>query len=667
MIRIAWRGLAGWADLAETMTDISSFADSCIVHSLSFLYDFQSSVYGFPASKDGSSQHLVVIGMGKLGARELNFSSDIDLIFAYPEVGETTGKGEKTSNHEFFNGLCRRLIKTIGEATADGMVFRVDLRLRPYGENGPLVVSFDAMEDYYQSQGREWERYAWIKARVIADNGGEGKKLLQMLKPFVYRRYLDYGVFESLRDMKRMISAEEKRKGFKNNIKLGSGGIREIEFFAQVFQLIRGGVAPVLQERRLQVALQRLFQEKCISSEICETLLSAYEFLRNTEHRLQEFSDQQTHNLPSDAIGLERLAASMGFESDKDFSFCLKQHMETVHLHFNSILEDETSSETKTYDQEQLLRLEHIWHSSIKDDESKRVLSDIGYENPEEVLYLLTCLKNDPATYSLGKKGRERLDRLMPVVLRETGRSKQPVFAIKKIIDLIKTIERRTCYISLLLENPMVLKQLIELATASPWILSFLSLHPVLLDQLIDPRMLYSCAEKDELQIELENRLKTLDPDDLELQIQELCIFKQINILRVAASDISGATPLMRVSDHLTNIAESVLRKVFDLSWQYLVKKHGLPYCHHHGSSLDKGFVAIAYGKLGGIELGYGSDLDLVFLHAGANGQTTGGEKPIDNNQFFARLGQRVIHMLTARTPAGLLYNVDMRLRPSGS
>jgi len=667
MIRIAWRDIAGWADLAETMSDLSAFADACIVHTLSCLHKQHSCIYGIPVSKKGHSQYLVVIGMGKLGAAELNFSSDIDLIFAYPDTGETTGTEKKISNDEFFTKLCRRLVKVLGEATDDGQVFRVDLRLRPYGENGPLVMDYDAMENYYQYQGREWERYAWIKARIITDKNCSGNRLLHILNPFVYRRYLDYGVFESLRDMKQMISVEEKRKGLRNNIKLGAGGIREIEFFAQIFQLIRGGVVPVLQERCLHKALKLLSQEKYISSDVCEKLLCAYDFLRNTEHRLQEFSDQQTHDLPSDPAGSDRLAASMGFESYKYFSSCLDQHMQTVHLNFNNLLEDGEPDKKTEYDEKRLLMLENIWLNSINDNECKEVLSDIGYEKPEEVLQLLTCLRDDPATYSLSKKGRERLDKLIPIVLKETGLSKQPVFAIKKIFDLIKAIERRACYISLLLENRIVLKQLVKLATASTWILSFLSHHPVLLDELIDPRILYSFAKKDTLETELKNRFNTLDPDDLELQIQELCIFKQVNILRVAACDITGASHLMRVSDHLTDIAESVLNKVFELSWDFLAEKHGIPACLHKQNKLDKGFVAIAYGKLGGIELGYGSDLDLVFLHAGTKGQTKGSKKPVDNNQFFSRLVQRAIHILTARTPAGLLYDVDMRLRPNGS
>ncbi len=667
MVRIAWRDLAGSANLSETMDDLSALADACIDQAVFFLYQWQCLKYGIPTAHDGSHQRLVVMGMGKLGGEELNFSSDVDLIFAYPETGITQGGLESINNEEFFVRLCRQLIKIIGATTPDGVVFRVDVDLRPYGESGPVVMSFDAIEEYYQEQGREWERYAWIKARVVAGDKDTGETLLKSLKPFVFRRYLDFGVFESLRKMKQKISLEVKRKGMTNNIKLGYGGIREVEFFGQIFQLIRGGVTPSLQERRIQKTLKILTNENYISKKVCDELTGAYIFLRNAEHRLQEFSDQQTHVIPSDSVAKMRLAASMGFDTTEAFDRQLEKHRKIVHSHFDKLLEAKDSESTDDRTKEIKNGLESIWENLLEDKNRQKILLAAGYENFDEVERLLDHLRKHPATRSLSSDGRQRLDRLMPLMLEEIGRSEHPIVVLNRIVDLIKTIEQRTNYLALLLENPTAIVHMVNLVSASPWIVSFLSRHPVLLDELLDPRTLYRPPEKPELQKEIRKRLDLASNQDFEHQIQELCIFKQVNTLRVAAADVTGALTLMRTSDHLTEIAETVLKEVVELSWSHLVEKHGAPTCQMDGMEIGRGFSVIAYGKLGGIELGYGSDLDMVFLHAGTKGQTFGGKHPIDNQQFFARLGQRVIHILTTHSAVGKLYEPDMRLRPSGS
>ena len=664
MVRIAWRDLTGLADLAETMSDLSAFADACIDHTLSILYDRQCTKFGIPTGSDNLPLRLIVIGMGKLGGHELNFSSDVDLIFAFAEQGKTKQGPKSISNEEFFLRLCRQIIRIIGRATSDGFVFRVDTRLRPFGENGPLCMSFDAMEQYYQRQGREWERYAWIKARVVAGDKEAGKQLLEKLNPFIYRRYLDFGVFGSLRDMKKKISFEVKKKGMKENIKLGPGGIREIEFFGQVFQLIRGGVVPALQERRIEKVLRILAEESYFPQNVCDELLQAYEFLRKTEHRLQEFNDQQTHKLPSDPVDRERLAASMGFDSYKIFCEHLEKHTKNVHVHFMALLETRDSKEKDEIASDEL---DNIWLGLTDDEHSGQNLLNAGYKRPEEVIRLLDHLRNDLATRALSTEGRRRLDKLVPLVLKEISTVEQPDITLNRIVDLIKTIERRTSYLALLIENPSALTHLVKLSCASPLITSLLAGHPVLLDELLDTRTLYVPPAKDELNAQLKKKLEQVSTHELEYQIEQLCIFKQANTLHVAAADVTGSLPLMRVSDHLSYIAETVLNEVVDLAWNHLVEKHGTPTCLLDGKKCDRGFVVIAYGKLGGIELGYGSDLDLVFLHAGSGGLATGGIQPIDNAQFFARLGQRVVHILTAHTRAGNLYEIDMRLRPSGS
>ncbi len=666
MVRIAWRDLSGRAVLEETLAELSAFADTCIDGSLSVLYDLQCSVEGTPRAKNGTRQNLTVFGLGKLGGRELNFSSDVDLIFAYPEAGRTDHPEQPRSNDAFFVRLCRNLIKTLSEITADGQVFRVDMRLRPDGENGPLAMSFENTEEYYQLHGREWERYAWIKARAVAGDLTAAKSLLQRLKPFIYRRYLDYGAFDSLRDMKHKISIEVKRKGLANNIKLGPGGIREIEFFGQVFQLIRGGVIPGLQDQGILHILDTLVIENFIEPNTRDELRASYCFLRNTEHRLQEFSDQQTHDLPQKFETRLRLSLAMGFDDWASFSSCLKQHTDIAHHHFSNLLASQQPETTVNCNRENNQELECLWASGSEDEQARLELSNAGFKAPDAVIKLLDQYKDSPGTRALSREGRTKIDRLIPMILKATAASPQPDLALKRLIALLETIQRRTNYVSLLLENPSALEHLIRLANASPWIITFLSRHPVLLDELIDPRTLYAPPKKDVLREDLNRRLNKIESGDLEYQIETLCIFRQVNELRVAAADITDVLPLMRVSDHLSDIAETLLETVVSLSWEHLVAKHGQPSASLNGNPCEKGFAVIAYGKLGGLELGYGSDLDMVFIHAGDKGQTS-GDRPIENSQFYARLGQRVVHLLTTHTAAGRIYEIDMRLRPSGS
>jgi glutamate-ammonia-ligase adenylyltransferase len=604
------------------------------------------------------------LGLGKLGARELNFSSDVDLIFAYPQTGSTSGNEQSTGNEDFFTRLSRRLIKVIGQPTADGFVFRVDARLRPFGESGPLTMDFDAMEQYYQQQGREWERYALIKARAVAGDIDAGKRLLEKLHPFIYRRYLDYSAFESLREMKQMIARDVKRKGMDSNIKLGPGGIREIEFFGQMFQLIRGGVTPALQDTAIINVLKALESEHHIPPGVCDELIDAYMFLRHTENRLQAFSDQQTHRLPSVDNDRLRLAAAMGFNDLEPFISELNRHRQVVHAHFQMLLE---SSDAEEHQNEADAPMDAIWQDGAGTRSIDEILLQMGYQQPQEVRQLLEYLRNAPETKSLSSRGRQRLDKLVPRFLKEIGLQKNSLETLRRVVDLIKTIERRTSYLALLVENPTALTHLVKLSNASPWIATFLARHPVLLDELLDPRTLYLPPQKKEMKSGLRQRLAQVPLEDLEYQIEQLCIFKQVNVLRVATADVTGTLPLMRVSDYLSEIAECILGEVVDLAWNHLVAKHGTPVCRLGNKACGQGFAVIAYGKLGGLELGYGSDLDLVFLHAGTQEQTSGGKTAIDSAQFFNRLGQRVIHILTSHTRAGKAYEIDTRLRPSGS
>jgi glutamate-ammonia-ligase adenylyltransferase len=663
MVRIAWRDLTGSADLAATTSDLSDLAEACLGQALTWLYARQCSAKGAPIAGDGTPMGPVVLALGKLGARELNFSSDIDLIFAFPGGVEPHELPSAVDPEDFFTRLCRRLVHVIGQTTAEGLVFRVDLRLRPFGDNGPLVLGFDAMERYYQEQGRDWERYAWIKARAVAGDTLAGHELLKRLHPFVYRRYLDFGAFESLRAMKHMIAQDVARRGMQDNIKLGRGGIREVEFFGQMFQLIRGGVSPELQRGPIREVLAALAADGHVAAAVCRELDAAYVFLRTVEHRLQEAADQQTHELPSDPLGQARLAASLGFDSHDAFLAALDRHRDTVHGQFQLLLESPEADRSHRHPDD---GIGDIWHQKTDAAEASAVLAQMGYLPPAEALQILNDLHDDAATRALSPTGRQRLDRLMPLVVAEAGRAGHPLTALRRLADLIRAVERRTSYLALLLEYPAALSHLVKLADASPWIASLLSQHPVLLDELLDPRTLYRPPAREALEAEIKRRLGRAPEEDLEAQIEALCIFKQINVLRVAAADVSGRLPLMRVSDYLSDIAEVAVNAVVDLAWQHLVDRHGMPDCRLEGVPCERGFGIVAYGKLGGLELGYGSDLDLVFLHAGADGQTRGGPHPIDNAQFFNRLGQRVIHLLTSHTRAGRVYEIDMRLRPSG-
>jgi len=666
MVRIAWRDLCGWASVPEVMANLSSLADAVLEITLRILTDWQVTRLGQPVDNNGCHQYLVVIGMGKLGAKELNFSSDVDLVFAYPTAGAAS---RKISNDEFFTRLGRQLIRVIHTPTNNGFVFRVDMDLRPFGNSGPLVMHFDAMEDYFVSQGREWERYAWIKARVAAGDKTAGDDFLKRLKPFVFRRYLDYGVYESLREMKTGISTDIKRKGVRDDIKLGPGGIREIEFFGQVFQLLRGGVIPTLQQRPILKVLAGLAEGKIISTSVAKALSEAYLFLRGVENRLQMHNDQQTHRLPTDDLGWWRLGLSMGFDDISDFRQALEKYSQTVQSHFEALLEPERNGSAAGIGHEDIKALKNLWHRirSDPDDEAENVLSTAGFNDSHYVIRLLNHLDTLPATQTLSREGRRRLDRLIPLVLKTTGAAEHPEQTLSRILDLIGTIETRSVYLAMLLENPEGINLLVRLAEASPMIVTLLAKHPVLLDELLDPRLLYDPPQRTELEKDIAHRLAAIPADDLEFEIETLCVFKQVSTLRIAASDVTGKLPLMNVSDRLTDIAEIILTTVVNLAWEHLVARHGRPVCDLEETPLERGFAVIAYGKLGGLELSYSSDLDLVFLHAGRSGQTTDGQRPIDSAQFFARLGQRVIHLLSTRTRAGMLYDIDMRLRPDGS
>ena len=662
MLRIAWRDLAGWAPLEETLTDLSDLADACIQGGLERLSLWQSADTPQPKTTHGKPASLIVLAMGKLGAHELNFSSDIDLIFAYPDALPGR-KRNALGPEEYFTRLGQSLIQVLSDVTHDGFVFRVDMRLRPYGSAGALVCSFEALEEYYQFQGREWERYAMIKARPVTGEAQDVEALMQLLRPFVYRRYLDFEAFNALRDLKQQIQREVERKGQQDNIKLGPGGIREIEFIAQAFQLVRGGREQSLRKRGVIEVLNTLASLQLISQRACDELVEAYMFLRRAENRLQEMQDRQAHHLPDADPDQSQLALAMGYPGWKKFGLALYKYRNCVERHFHQVFalpQSEVPASSSS--------LQEVWLQEDEGGQAVKMLAEAGYADADEALRWLRQLRTGTAPRYLGTQGRERFDALVPMVIAAVAGQNNAAEVLGRLVHILEQVAGRTTYLALLQENPMALTQLVKLCAASPWIAQQIARFPLLLDELLDPRTLYSRLDQELLQEELAQRLEGIPQADLEQRMDRLRQFRHGMVLRIAAADIAGAIPVAVVSDELTAIAQVILGEVLKQSWMDMLARHGKPLCKVRGKQREVAFIIIAYGKMGGIELGYGSDLDLVFLHdSDGKAQKTDGKKPVDNAVFFARLGQRIIHALETYTGAGVLYEVDMRLRPSGN
>ncbi|MDR9467568.1 bifunctional [glutamate--ammonia ligase]-adenylyl-L-tyrosine phosphorylase/[glutamate--ammonia-ligase] adenylyltransferase [Marinospirillum sp.] len=675
MLRLLWRDAqqaGNHRSVWQTAAEMSWLADTTVEAALGWLEEHYSPAWGRPYPR-GTTQtqidsgevrplRLVVLGMGKLGALELNLSSDIDLIFAFAHSGETLGGRRSFDNQEYFTRLGQKLITALDKMTADGYVFRVDMRLRPYGDAGALALGFSALLEYYQDQGRDWERYAMIKARVIAGDQQEGARLLSELRPFVYRKYLDFSAIESLRAMKAMINREVKRRGLDNNIKLGRGGIREVEFITQVFQLIRGGRDTELQERSIRKVLPVIAGLGLMPQQAADELLQDYAFLRDLEHALQGLDDRQTQLLPEGDLAQQQIAFRCGFQSWADLMAQLEQVRDQVRQHFDAVIADPEEEESLETDDD----LSSLWTDELDKAQAEKLLAEKGFLQPEASFRLLKTLRDSKQTASMQKVGKERLDNLMPLLLAAVTEAKNPDTALERILWLVEAVLRRTAYLVLLTENPEALQQLVKMCSASPWLAEQLSKMPILLDELLSPDTLYSPADKQRLQDELRQHLSRIPEDDMEALMEALRYFRHANVLRVAASDIVAQRHLMKVSDYLTFIAEVIVESVMHSAWRDLTRRYGRPQLAN-GEAADPGFIIVGYGKLGGIELGYGSDLDLVFIHDGHPTAGSDGPKSLDSVTYYSRLGQRIIHFLSTVTPSGQLYEVDMRLRPSGN
>ncbi|PWC13822.1 bifunctional [glutamate--ammonia ligase]-adenylyl-L-tyrosine phosphorylase/[glutamate--ammonia-ligase] adenylyltransferase [Brenneria corticis] len=663
LVRIAWSQTLRTSTTEQTLRQLSELAETLIIAARDWLYQACCREWGTPVNGQGAAQPLLILGMGKLGGGELNFSSDIDLIFVYPENGQTQGGRRELDNAQFFTRLGQRLIKVLDQPTVDGFVYRVDMRLRPFGDSGPLVLSFAAMEDYYQEQGRDWERYAMVKARLLGGmDDAYSQELRSTLRPFVFRRYIDFSVIQSLRNMKGMIAREVRRRDLRDNIKLGAGGIREIEFITQVFQLIRGGRESGLQERALLPTLRHIGELGLLAPPQVDELGEAYRFLRRLENLLQAIADEQTQTLPEDELDRQRLAWGMGFADWAQLQQALLQHMLAVRRVFDDLIGDDAPDSD---DIPEHASYRSLWQDRLDEADLASLTPHLTESVREKLLRAVIEFRHDVAKRTIGPRGRDVLDQLMPNLLAEACARQDADTILSRLTPLLLGIMTRTTYLELLLESRPALAQLVRLCAASPMVASQLARYPLLLDELLDSATLYQPIAPDAYVDELRQYLLRVSEEDEEQQLEALRQFKQAQLLRIAAGDIAGALPVMKVSDHLTYLAEAIIAAVVQQAWGQMAARYGQP--AHLRQREGRGFAVIAYGKLGGWELGYGSDLDLVFLHDCPSEVMTDGERSIDGRQFYLRLAQRVIHLFSTRTSSGILYEVDARLRPSGS
>ncbi len=662
MLRIAWRDIVAAASVRETLRDVSILADACIRAAARAARTQLADTFGVPRTAAGAEAELVVLGMGKLGGRELNFSSDVDLVFLFEGAGETDGP-RSIDNQDYFTRLGRELIRLLDARTEEGFVFRVDMRLRPFGDSGPLVVSLASLEDYLHQHGRDWERYAWIKARAIVGEKAYEAANQEFVRPFVYRRYLDFGVFESLRDMKTLIAREVARRDLQDDLKLGMGGIREVEFIVQSMQLVRGGSDRRLQCAGLLEVMPMLKGTKSLSGEEVTELTDAYLLLRKAENAVQMIRDEQQHSIPSEPSDRARLCLNLGVTGWPAASARIETVRRSVTRQFESLLLGGPEAQRKIG--EEALG----WLESEGVDVAQE-LAQSGFPAAEipAVAGQLELYRHAAPYRRLDEAGRRRLRVILQRLLNRAASHAAPATVVERVLRVLDAIGARSSYLALLKEQPPALDRLIDVCAISGFLARQIAEFPLLLDELIDANAFDELPSRDGFIRELEARTERLPADDPEREVEALRTFQKVAVFSTALADLTGRLPLMRVSDRLTDIAELIVQCCMDLAWQQMTKMHGVPHCGESRDAARTVKVAVAgYGKLGGWELGYGSDLDLVFLHDSAGEyQQTDGARPIDNGVFFLRLGQRIVHLLTMHSAAGRLYEVDMRLRPNG-
>ena len=643
ILRVMYRDLNGLADLNEVMQTTTNLAEIAIQTAVKFHYEWLRASNKVPC-------RFIVVGMGKLGGCELNVSSDVDLIFAFEQ---NPNWPSDTSEQDFYNQLGKKIIAALGEATEDGFVFRVDMRLRPFGSEGVLVPNLDALEDYYQNNGREWERYAWIKGRVVVGSQGSVDK---HLKPFVFRKYLDYGAINSMRDLKLQIHQDLNSRGKQDDIKLGRGGIREIEFIAQVFQLIRGGqdaslqIKPTLQALKL-LKIKGLLPEKTVSE-----LVEAYVFLRNLEHRLMYVDDAQTQELPKTDEAQTRITKAMNFADWEQLLTQLNQHRKNVQQHFDATFNEQNQHANKLEITKAAPWFDAVWQGALINDSALQALFNAGYSDAAHTLQQLQLLRNSSRYLRLPELSRQRFDVLMPLVIKQASLETNADAALLRIINLLENICGRASYLALLAEFPQALHLVVQLCAASPWLAQYLAAHPILLDELLDTQNLYAAPDFVAMQQTLTQKMAEL-AGDTEAQMNAMRHFKHAAIMRFAAQDVANKRTLEVLSDYLSALADVILRSSLPAIWQNLSLKS----CNFKHRT-EPQFAVIGYGKLGSKELGYVSDLDIIFLYDDADENA-----PESLSEIYARFAQRISSWFNTLTSAGLLYETDLQLRPDGN
>ncbi len=629
------------AEVTQCMTDLAEFA---LNHALTQALAELDARHGAPVKANGLRAHLWIVGMGKLGARELNVSSDIDLIYVYDEDGETAGDAKgcaRISNHEYFGKAVRSVYALVGDNTEHGFVFRVDLALRPHGNSGPPALSLDALEDYLHVQGREWERFAWLKSRVVAPTADVADRstlaLRQVVMPFVYRRYLDYSVFDALRSLHQHVRnhANQRSAGRPqraNDVKLSRGGIREIEFIVQLLQVVRGGQFPELRSRPTLSALPRLVKAGLMSTATADSLADAYTFLRQLEHRIQYLDDMQTHVLPTNEADLTWIAQTMGFTHSQELLTQLEAHRDKVAQEFDTLLGGTKPGTEVASNQSATL------------DELLPLLPALMGEKLQHWL-------NQPKVQALRDEALVRLSHLLAHSLQWFLEDMTTEVALLRLLDWLESLLRRESYLALLQERPTVHQRLLRLLGAAKWPARYLQLHPGVIDELAGDDLLLERFDANTFESELEHRrvsLKSTGEDDDESLLNLLRRAHHAEVFRTLARDVEGQLSVEQVADDLSALADAILRVTTRWCWSRLAKAH----------EEQPHLCIIAYGKLGGKELGYGSDLDLVFVYDDDDERA---------HEAYGALVRKLINWLTVKTGEGDLYEIDTALRPNGN
>lgn len=657
-VELICRDLAGVITVPEMLVALSDLASACIEVAYRYLYAEMARRHGVPCDAKGNAQHLVIFGMGKLGGGELNFSSDIDLILAYPHKGETAGNadGDKVIDNElFFHRLAQKLIKLLDNIDEYGFVYRVDMRLKPFGSVGTLCTTFEAMQRYYLTHGRNWERYALVKMRPVAGDIEAGQQLLELLSPFVYQRHVDYEAVASIEEMKVKIISNTQEKSLKDNLKLGQGGIREIEFLVQTFQMIYGGRMRALRGQSLLKSLSALMGKELLSSKMGNMLRDNYLFLRKVENAIQYYDDQQSHDLPNKTESRRALLSALGFEQWLDLVEEISRVRFEVSQLFTRVFATQTG-EKEAVDPQKLT--EEYWLDLLYQ-------TDLTKESAEKIANSFVQFYQRMKNHDLGERYLIRLNWVLPKVIEALDGEENPVKIAKHMLDLLEAIVDESVYLSLLVEHPAVLKKIMHLFMHSDWMTQFLCAHPLVIDELIHENHEESTPDAKAIRNALSLTIsQCIEP---EATVQKLIDFKNAMMFRTASADLQNKIRLMHVSDQLTWTAEAIIDAVLQLCLQEMYEKYGKPRYIEKGETKTAHFGVIAYGKLGGLEMGYGSDLDLVYLHSSqGEAQMTDGARSIENDVFFTRLAAKFTQTMTTLGSSGKLYQIDNRLRPSG-